>query len=177
MHQPERRKEDAAPQIEGALELRRLAHHQQRLQLAKLLPGEEFIVRDAAHVGEAAGEVVDVASRRVAFAALGEERGERGDQFLTRAQVVQVEQAFGGEAGVNLGEALRFGLVDLVQSGANQEARRQGEQELATAPRRPRSGGVPFGCALNGSAAGDGHISEGRSRIRSGAAGNSRSPG
>ena len=128
------REEDAAPQIEGALELRRPAHHQQRLQLAELLAGQQLVARDGAHVGEAAGEVVDVARRRVALAALGEERGERRNQFLARAQVVQVEQALGGEPGVDLGEPLRFGLVDLVQAGGDQETRRQGEQELAAAP-------------------------------------------
>jgi hypothetical protein len=51
MHQPERAEEDAAPQIEGALELRRLAHHHQRLQLAELLAGQQLLARDAADVG------------------------------------------------------------------------------------------------------------------------------
>ncbi len=74
VHQPERAQEDSAPQVEGALELRRLAHHEQRLQLAELFAGQQLLLRDGAHVGEAAGEVIDVARRRVAFAHFREER-------------------------------------------------------------------------------------------------------
>ena len=88
VHQPERAEEDAAPQVEGALELRRPAHHEQRLQLAELLAGQQLSVRDAADVGEAAGEVVDLARRRIALAGFGEERRERREA-VPRARPVR----------------------------------------------------------------------------------------
>ena len=109
----------------------------------------------------------------VALAAIGEERSERRDQFLARAQGVQIEQPLGSEAGVDFGEPFRFGLVDLVQSDGHQEGRHQREQEFAAAPGGALSGRFSCEGALDGSAAGDGHISENRSR--SGAGGNSRS--
>src|ERR1035441_4934009 len=122
-----------------------------------------------------AREVVNVARRRVALAAVGEVRSQRRNQLLARAQFVQIEQAFGGEAGIYLAEPCRFGLVDLEQSGSHQQARHHGEQKLAAAPGGALSREVPGGGSLNRSAARDGHISEGRSP--SGAVGNSRSPG
>ena len=73
----------------------------------------------------------------------GEERGERGKQFLARAQLVQIEQALGGEAGLHFGEPLRFGLVDLVQPGSHQQAGHDEEQELAAAPGGARRAILP----------------------------------
>jgi hypothetical protein len=138
--------------------LRRTPHHQQGLQLAELLASQKFFVRDAADVGEAAGEIVDVARRRIALAGFGEERSERREEFLARAQFVQVEQALGAEAGFHFGEPLRFGLVDLVEPGGDQETGHGEEQEFAPAPGGALRGYFPYGGSLDGSAAGDRHI-------------------
>ncbi len=92
----------------------------------------------------------------------GKNGRERRQQFFARAKVVQIEQALGGEPGVHVGEPLRFGLVDLVEPGADQQARRQQQKELAAAPRRaPARDARRTSARSIGSAVGDGHISEG----------------
>ncbi len=113
MRQPESAQKDSAPKVKGVLELSRLAHHEQRLQLAELFARQQLLVRDAAHVAQAAGEVVDLASRRVAVAQFGEERRKRGQQILARAEFVQIQQSLGGKPRIDRGKPFGLRLMHL----------------------------------------------------------------
>jgi hypothetical protein len=173
VHGPECREKHRDPNEECAAELRGTPHHERRLQLAELFAGErawrprnDFRPRaastsasgdaqagDGAHVGQAAGGVVDAARHELPLGRFGED-GQVGQQVLAGGEIVQVQQLLVGEAVLDFGERARFGAVDQEEAEEQRERARQHpdgfaaapDDALATrlAPRPPRDG-----CALS----------------------------
>ena len=139
MHRQECREKERRPAEKSALELRRAAHHEQRLQLPELLAGEEPMnARQGADVGEPAGSVVDLARRFLAGAPVGD-GGERRQEIFPRAQRVEIEHLPGGQSLVDFREACGLHLVDQVQPERYQQARCQHAQQFRAAPRQARA--------------------------------------
>src|SRR5215469_9859245 len=117
MGQKKHREEDGAPQIERALEIRRPADDEQRLQLAELVWGKDLLACDGPYVGDIAAEVVDVPRRNVSFTHFGEQRRQRREQFLARAERIKVQQPLGRQALLDVRESLCPRLMHLPEPG------------------------------------------------------------
>ena len=164
------RDQEPGPQVECAIELRRLPHHKERLQLAKLLAGEQF--PNPADVRKAARSIIDFPRRFLPLAQIRNHTQGR-QQFLARAQGVQIEQPLRRQAAGDVRQILRLGLVHQVQPDRYQQARGQRPYQFTAAPPRATARNPPHLGAFYRSTACHRHISV---RTQSAAIGRSRYP-
>ena len=158
----------ADPKTESGAELRRAAHDEERLEDAKLVGGDG--AANGAHVGQAAGKIIDLARGFVAILLAGN-KAERRQQVLARAEIVKVEQLVRGDLLIGFRQSRRFHLIHAVESESHQQAGGGQEGELARAPAPPAR--LPFanGGSLCRAAAGYRHMWRSFSRMLRGVTG------
>src|SRR5262245_10461864 len=111
MHQQKRPQEQTTPEEKGASELLRLTDDKARLQQAELVASNELA--NAADVGDAAGDVVDLTCGLLALFQVRDET-ESGQKIFTGTQLVQVGDFLRGERARGVVERPRFDAVDHV---------------------------------------------------------------